>query len=190
MRLVNAVDGLFKYVITYVDCGCVFKSTNSPKESVPSRTGGNQEVYDVNLCLVYSMRSIGVCQESMDTAKEEAVAQNSGDRDIVAASEGSWQKQSHTSLTGTADAFKRWETYIATTALRIIVAVVEECKQRASEPYTNAQNIVMYSTLGATGIQKPTNELQIHSRMALLRKFKNWNALGLCKKEWELGCIH
>ncbi|KAL3271428.1 hypothetical protein HHI36_021908 [Cryptolaemus montrouzieri] len=95
-------------VITCVDCGYVSKVTNSPKVSVPSRTGGNQEVYNVNLRLVHGMQNIGkgmsaaeefsavknmhrppkfnkyeailniasenVCKESIDTAKEEAVA--------------------------------------------------------------------------------------------------------------------
>ncbi|KAL3276315.1 hypothetical protein HHI36_024267 [Cryptolaemus montrouzieri] len=104
--------------------------TNSPKVSVPSRTGRSQEVYDVNVLLVYGKRSKGkamsaakefsavmnmprppkfnkyeailnvasekMCQEHMDTSKEEAVAQNSGDRDIVAAFDGSWQKRGHT----------------------------------------------------------------------------------------------
>ncbi|KAL3279884.1 hypothetical protein HHI36_017390 [Cryptolaemus montrouzieri] len=39
-------------------------------------------------------------QESIDTAKEEAMTQNSGDRDIVAAFDRSWQKRGHTSLNG------------------------------------------------------------------------------------------
>ncbi|KAL3278991.1 hypothetical protein HHI36_016508 [Cryptolaemus montrouzieri] len=130
LRLVNVVDVLSKVLIRCIHCGYVFKFTNSPKVSMPSRTGRSKEVYDVNLLLVYGMRSKGkamsaakefsavmnmprppkfnkyeailnvasekMCQERMDTSKEEAVAQNSGDRDIVAAFDGSWQKRGHT----------------------------------------------------------------------------------------------
>lgn len=134
-------------VIACGECGYVSKFGNSPKLSVPSRDGGgNQEVYEVNLRMVYGMRCIGkgmtaaeefagvmnlpkppkfskyesilrvatekVCSESMDSAKEEAVAQNSGDRDIVAAFDGSWQKRGHTSLNGVISATSPYNSKI------------------------------------------------------------------------------